>query len=86
MAACRYHADRPAVGVCMSCHAAICAGCCTRVDGINHCHACLRDLGGPATTRSRGQAPVAVAAALVLGVAWLLLVGVCWLLQGKLAP
>jgi hypothetical protein len=86
MAVCQYHKDRPAVGVCMRCRAAICTACCTRVDGINHCHACLRKLASRAVRPPRGRAPAALAAAVVLGLAWLFFVGVCLLVQGRLAP
>jgi hypothetical protein len=86
MAVCQYHADRAAVGVCMRCRAAICAGCCTRVDGINHCHACLRKLASRSTKPQRGRGSVALAAVAILGLAWLFFVGLGMLVQGKLAP
>ena len=86
MAVCRYHRDRPGVGVCMRCRAVICQACCTRVDGVNHCHACLKALGRPAERRPRGPgAGVAVGVAgLVVG--WLFWFGVFWQLRGQLAP
>src|SRR5207245_3384833 len=52
MASCKYHPDRPGVGVCMRCRAVICNDCCTRLDGVNHCHACLKALGRPADSPS----------------------------------
>ena len=65
MALCKYHPDRPGVGVCMRCRAVICAACCTRLEGINHCHACLKALAArPVRRRRRGAMPLAV---LVLG-------------------
>jgi hypothetical protein len=42
VAACHFHRDRPGVGVCMRCRKVICAACCTRLAGVNHCHACLK--------------------------------------------
>ena len=88
MALCKYHRDRPGVGICMRCRAVICAACCTRVDGVNHCHACLKKLGRRAaeTRPSSGAVAAAVAAISLVSVAWLALVGVLFLLQGHLAP
>jgi hypothetical protein len=86
VAVCHYHQDRPGVGVCMRCRAVICEACCTRLDGVNHCHACLAKL---ATTR---EAPRSwslgrpLISALLLAVGWAVLVGLGWLFQGRLAP
>ena len=44
MHACFYHEDRAAVGICMRCRRPICAACTTRLDGVNHCHQCLKEL------------------------------------------
>jgi hypothetical protein len=60
--------------------------CCTRIDGINHCHACLEKV---ARRAERAETPVIlgrIAAVLVLGVTWLLFVGLLWLGEGWLAP
>jgi hypothetical protein len=85
MAACKYHPERPGVGVCMRCRAVICAACCTRLDGVNHCHACLRALSRRTTPADeRDLAPAA--SVVLLGVSWFVLFGVLWLLQGRLAP
>jgi hypothetical protein len=85
MAVCHYHPDRTGVGVCMRCRRVICAACCTRVEGVNHCHACLKSLG-----RRRDEQPAAggtaVVTGLVLAVSWLVLFGMLWLVQGRLAP
>jgi len=67
----------------MRCGAVICEACCTRVDGINHCHACLKALAAKPVAKQRRPAPHAV---LVLGLGWLALVGLLWLVQGTLAP
>jgi hypothetical protein len=86
MAACRYHPDRPAIGVCVRCRSVICAGCCTRVDGVNHCHACLKALGRRSEPRHPAdQAVATVVAAGLLGFACFLTFGVLWLIEGGLA-
>jgi hypothetical protein len=55
------------------------------LQGINHCHECLRALArGPA--RPRGGAGSVLAALALLGLAWALLFGLLWLAQGRLAP
>jgi hypothetical protein len=63
----------------------ICAACCTRVDGVNHCHACLKILGGRREEKRGGNAAMILAGAL-LCLAWLVLFGLCWAMSGKLAP
>jgi len=68
-----------------ACRAVICAACCTRVEGINHCHACLKDLAAGPSVRRRPRRALPLTA-LVLGLAWLALVGMMWLVQGRLAP
>jgi hypothetical protein len=70
----------------MRCRAVICAACCTRVDGVNHCHACLKALGRRAEPRRSGRGAVAAGAAGLLVVAWLFFFAVLWLAQGSLAP
>ena len=85
MAHCRYHPDIPGVGICVRCRTVICADCCTRLQGINHCHECLRALArSPA--RPRGRLTAMLGALAVLGLAWALLFGVFFLAQGRLAP
>jgi hypothetical protein len=81
MAVCFYHPDRDGIGICVRCREVICADCCTRVDGINHCHACLKELGQSRTPR-REAAPWS--AALALGVLAALFFTVFWLAQGGL--
>jgi hypothetical protein len=86
MSVCRYHPDRPGVGVCMRCRAPVCADCTTRLEGVNHCHACLRALGAgrdePRVT-AEWWPPVAV---LLSGVGTAALLVAFLLLQGWLAP
>jgi hypothetical protein len=72
----------------MRCRAVICADCCTRVDGVNHCHACLKRLGRRAAEPRRAPGAVAagVAAAGLLAATWAAFVGVFYLVQGRFAP
>lgn len=88
MAVCRYHPDRPGIGVCMRCRSVICASCCTRVDGVNHCHACLRALGRGAEARrpASGQAALSLLAAGLLVFASFFTFGLMWWIEGRLAP
>jgi hypothetical protein len=41
---CRYHPERPGVGICVKCQTVICTECSTRLDGINHCAVCVARL------------------------------------------
>jgi hypothetical protein len=83
MVSCEFHPDRPGVGVCMRCRAVICAACCTRVDDVNHCHACLKELAArPVRTAGSSTAQ----AVLALAVACLFFFGVFWAARGSLAP
>jgi hypothetical protein len=89
VAACQFHPDRPAVGLCMRCRRTICAACCTRLQGVNHCHACLKELGGGPSAARASHAPVEswpVLAVCLSGLGWLVLLLVCWLLRGAVAP
>ncbi len=86
MAVCYFHGDRPGVGVCMRCRVPVCAACCTRVDGVNHCHACLKVLGRRGDDKRPGTSLRAVVALVFLSLGWLALFGICWLVQGKMTP
>jgi hypothetical protein len=85
--ACFYHEDRAAVGICMRCRRDICAACCTRLDGVNHCHRCLKELGRraaePRATRASGWAATLMVLASCVLLVFLELV---FLIEGKLAP
>jgi hypothetical protein len=85
MASCQYHPDRAGVGLCMRCRAVICAACCTRVDGVNHCHACLDALARRSTPPSR-RAVGGVVPALLCVLCWGVLAAALGLVQGWLAP
>jgi hypothetical protein len=86
MAVCYFHPDRPGVGVCVRCRTVICSACCTRLDGINHCHRCLSKLGARAEPKPGTLAPGILLAAVVLVMAWLILLGLFWLAEGWFAP
>ncbi len=83
--ACRYHPDRPGVGLCMRCRSVICAACCTRLDGINHCHACLKVLA-VRPVKPPARVPAVATAGLVLAGAGAALFGLLLLARGGLAP
>lgn len=38
---CQVHPTRSGIAVCMGCSIVLCEACSTRIDGINHCKACL---------------------------------------------
>jgi hypothetical protein len=85
VASCRYHPDTPGVGLCVRCRTVICAACCTRLQGINHCHECLKVLArGPGRPRGGAGSVLAALGLLALGAA--LLFGLLLLAQGQLAP
>jgi hypothetical protein len=69
----------------MRCRVVVCAACCTRINGVNHCHACLKVLGRGIESKRTGSW-WALSAALLFGLAWLLLFGLCWAIGGKMAP
>ena len=86
MRACFYHEDRAAVGICMRCRRDICSACCTRLDGVNHCHRCLKELGRRSAeppTRAAGRAATLV---VLLASSLLLFLEFLFLIEGKLAP
>ena len=86
MAACHYHTDRPGIGVCMRCRVVVCAACSTKLDGVNHCHACLKVLGQKEEAGPADAIHWNLAALLVLGLCGLSFLGLGWLIQGWLAP
>lgn len=85
MRTCQFHSDRPGIGICMRCRQVICAACCTRVNGVNHCHACLKALGGAAEEKHAGQLGFVVAAMLFC-LGFVMLFAYCWAVSGKMAP
>jgi hypothetical protein len=87
VAVCHFHPGRAGVGVCMRCRVVVCDACCTRLDGVNHCHACLKVMGTRDAGRAAGRAWRRLAgAALLLLAGWVPLFLLLLLLQGWLAP
>lgn len=85
MAVCRYHRDRPGIGVCVRCRKAICSACCTRLDGINYCHECLKTISRRSERRrGRGLDFIGGVGSLLLACALFLFL--FWQLQGALTP
>jgi len=83
---CKYHPGRAGVGVCMRCRGVVCAACTTRLDGINHCHACLRALASRNDDRAAGALRRSVAGVALFVLGWLPVFLLLYLLQGRLAP
>lgn len=86
MTTCHYHRDRAGVGVCMRCRMVICAACCTRLDGVNHCHACLKVLAQRQEPKVSRDLASSVGALGIVAAGCLLVFGLAWLVQGRLAP
>jgi hypothetical protein len=86
MAVCHFHPDRLGVGVCVRCRLVICSACCTRLDGINHCHRCLSKLGARPEPKGAAFQSGFLLAVLLLVVAWLLQFGFFWLIESRCAP
>jgi hypothetical protein len=84
MAVCRYHPERPGIGICVRCRKAICNSCCTRLDGINYCHACLKRIS-ERTEKPRGPGMAIMGGLGALALAWLLFLFVFWEIHGVLS-
>jgi hypothetical protein len=67
----------------MRCRVVICAACCTRLDGVNHCHACLKALSRRTEEPRPGTDLWPVLAGLILAAGSLALFGLFYLLQGR---
>lgn len=80
-AACAFHAQREALGVCVACRSRVCAECTTKVEGINYCVRCLaqraRSEARPTHTASSkpSRARVVIGAFVWATLLWLLLWG-----------
>jgi hypothetical protein len=83
MVECENHPERAAVGLCMRCRAPVCAACCTRVDEVNHCPACLKELASRPPPAPPSSAP---AAALLVAAACLFFYSVFWVARSGLIP
>jgi hypothetical protein len=86
VAVCKYHPGRAGVGVCIRCRAVVCAACTTRLDGINHCHVCLRELAKHGDEKHTGALVRSVSMMLLFVLGWLPLFLLLYLLQGRLTP
>ena len=63
---CRNHPERQATGICVRCGAPICPECTTKLEGINHCSACLDRRAAAGRKVRSGESPFwAVAGAVV---------------------
>jgi hypothetical protein len=78
---CRYHRREPGIGICKRCQYVICAACCTQLDGINYCHACLKELAARPVRPAARLSPWISVGSTVAGV-WALLFGLLLLMQG----
>jgi hypothetical protein len=70
----------------MRCRVVVCAACCTRLGGINHCHACVAALARAPAQKTLPRALGSLAAAVLLATSGLVLFGLAWLFAGWLAP
>jgi len=79
---CRNHPARGAIGICVICRAPVCADCTTKVDGINHCIACLarRPQRRETVRRTRPGLLVAAGIPLSIGFFWLVFLAVATLI------
>lgn len=73
-ATCHNHPERHAIGLCVECRRAVCGECVTKVDGVNHCSACLSLVARQdQEAQERARRPGSVAAAIASGAALFLL-------------
>ena len=71
----------------MRCRRDICAACCTRLDGVNHCYRCLKELGGSsAEPRTKRNSGLAAALVVLTAGSLFLFLELLFLFEGKLAP
>jgi len=84
-AICTRHPAREAVGVCVRCSRALCSDCITKLDGINHCQACLDELSRELTREPRPQRR-AVPEPLALGAGFLVLALLAWTMLEVVLP
>jgi hypothetical protein len=71
----------------MRCRKVICAACCTRLAGVNHCHLCLKSIAARRDEAAGRRGPAwALAAALLLTGGCLALLVLGRVVQGVMAP
>jgi len=81
---CEQHDGRAAVGICVHCKRPLCGDCITKVDGINHCRACLEaQVRAPlSAARPLGALSARLMLGAGVGALWLL----AWLALSALLP
>jgi hypothetical protein len=82
---CEQHAGRVALGICVHCRRTLCGDCITKIDGINHCRACLEAQAPAAPARAErplGVLPTRLLLGAGMGALWLL----AWLALSALLP
>jgi hypothetical protein len=82
---CEQHDGRAAVGICVRCRRSLCDDCLTKIDGVNHCRACLEALPPAPLPRARrplGALPMRLWLGAGVGALWLL----AWLALSALLP
>jgi hypothetical protein len=70
----------------MRCRSVVCEACTTRLDGVNHCHACLREMAARGEGSRSGVFRRVAAGTMLFALGWLPLFVLFYLLQGRLAP
>ena len=68
---CQHHPEEAAVGICVRCQSPLCDACITKLDGINHCRACLLALEAGADALPFRALAEAAASEPRAGFAWL---------------
>ena len=82
---CSQHPAREAVGICVRCRASMCSDCITKIDGINHCRACLDELTR-SESKKRTESSRGLPSWLVLGVGIPLLTLLSYFMLDVLMP
>lgn len=75
---CKNHPDRPAIGVCIITHQAICAECSTRYEGVNYSKEGLRILQERRQAQESAGSGTVLSAVLLLLLSPLMLLMVYW--------
>ena len=87
-ATCQHHPEREAIGVCVACRTRLCGECVTKVEGINHCVACLAKLAAEGARRpiEARRAPLEANAPWAAGTYLLVLSLAAWCMLEVLLP
>jgi hypothetical protein len=70
----------------MRCRRTICSACTTRLDGVNHCHQCLKELGRRSARPRVSTGGVAAALMVLTACVFFLFMECLTLIEGRLAP